>query len=239
MQRYFAKKINENIILSENDIFHIQKVMRMKTGDKFQIVVDNEAFNAEITSFNPFSFKLNEKIINSPELTGYIRLLYCLPKGEKLDLVIQKAAELGVKEIVLVNSSRCVRKIESEDKDKKISRFSKIIKEASEQCKRVELMKLTDIIDYKDIDKYKADKSFIAYENSEEELSSLYEDFRNIDGKTINILIGSEGGFSREEVEYAIKCGYKSISLGKRILRSETSCFYALSLLSFFMEAKL
>jgi 16S rRNA (uracil1498-N3)-methyltransferase len=239
MQRYFAKKINENIILSENDIFHIQKVMRSKIGDKFQVVVDNEAFYAEITSFNPFSFKIIEKINNSPELDGYIRLLYCLPKGEKLDLVIQKAVELGVKEIVLVNSSRCVRKIDEKDKDKKLSRFNKIIKEASEQCKRVELMKLEDIIDYKDINKYNADKSFIAYENSDEQLSSLYEDFKDINDKTINILIGSEGGFSIEEVEYAIKCGYKSISLGKRILRSETSCFYALSLLSFFMEAKL
>ena len=239
MQRYFAKKINENIILSENDIFHIQKVMRSKIGDKFQVVVDNEAFYAEITSFNPFSFKIIEKITNSPELDGYIRLLYCLPKGEKLDLVIQKAVELGVKEIVLVNSSRCVRKIDEKDKDKKLSRFNKIIKEASEQCKRVELMKLEDIIDYKDINKYNADKSFIAYENSDEQLSSLYEDFKDINNKTINILIGSEGGFSIEEVEYAIKCGYKSISLGKRILRSETSCFYALSLLSFFMEAKL
>ncbi len=239
MQRYFAKKINENIILNENDIFHIQKVMRMKAGDKFQVVIDNEAFITEIISFNPFSFKITDKITNSPELSGYIRLLYCLPKGEKLDLVIQKAVELGVKEIVLVNSSRCVRKIEAKDQEKKLSRFNKIIKEASEQCKRVELVKLTDIIDYKDINKYCAEKSFIAYENSNEELSSLYDDFKDIDKKTINILIGSEGGFSLEEVEYAIKCGYKSISLGNRILRSETSCFYALSLLSFFMEAKL
>lgn len=239
MQRYFANKINENIILSENDIFHLQRVMRSKKGDKFQIVVDNEAFIAEITSFSPFEFKILEKINESPELNGYIRLLYCLPKGEKLDLVIQKSVELGVSEIVLVNSSRCVRRIDSKDKDKKLIRFNKIIKEASEQCKRVELMKLTDVIEYNDIDKYLADKSFIAYENSTENLSSLYDDFKDINGKTINILIGSEGGFSLDEVNYAIKHGYKSITLGKRILRSETSCFYALSLLSFFMESNL
>ena len=239
MQRYFANKINENIILNENDIFHIQKVMRSKIGDKFQIAVDNEAFIAEIVSFNPFKFKICKKINACPELDGYIRLLYCLPKGEKLDLVIQKAVELGVSEIVLVNSSRCVRKIDTKDKDKKIVRFNKIIKEASEQCKRIKLMKLEDIINYNDIKNYSADKSFVAYENSEEPLSSLYNDFKNINGKVINILIGSEGGFSLEEVEYAKKNGYKSISLGNRILRSETSCFYALSLLSFFMEAKL
>lgn len=239
MQRYFAKKVNGNIILNENDIFHIEKVMRSKIGDKIQIVVDNEAFIAEIMSFNPLNFKICEKINENPELNGYIRLLYCLPKGEKLDLVIQKSVELGVSEIVLVNSSRCVRKIEEKDKDRKLARFNKIIKEASEQCKRIELMRLTDIIDYKDIKNYPADKLFIAYENSDEKLSSLYNDFKDINGKVVNILIGSEGGFSKDEVKYAVECGYKSISLGNRILRSETSCFYALSLLSFFMEAKL
>lgn len=239
MQRYFANKYNQNIILNEGDIFHIEKVMRNKIGDEIQIVCEGDVYLTKITSFKPFSFNIIKKVNDKSELNGYIRLLYCLPKGVKLDLVIQKAVELGVSEIVLVNSSRCVRRFDKKESQNKILRFNKIIKEASEQCKRTNLMKLNDIIDFKDINNYRADKSFIAYENSNESLKSLYDDFKAITGKTINILIGSEGGFSKEEVEYAEKNNFKSISLGNRILRSETSCLYVLSLLSFFMEAKL
>lgn len=239
MQRYFAYKVSENIILNKDDIFHIEKVMRSKVGEEFQIVCENKVYLAKITSFKPFSFNIVKEIEESPELNGYIRLLYCLPKGEKLDFVIQKAVELGASEVVLVNSSRCVRRFNKSDYKNKIERFNKIIKEASEQSKRNKLMKFTDIIEYKDINKYFAEKSFIAYENSKEPLKSLYDDFKNINGKTINILVGSEGGFSKEEVEYAEANNFKSISLGKRILRSETSCLYLLSLISFFMEANL
>ena len=239
MQRYFAEMKDGNIILEQDDIFHIVKVMRNSVGSVIQLVADNKAYEVKITSINPFKFEVIKSLDEDPELDGYIRLLYCLPKGEKLDIVIQKAVELGASEIVLVNSSRCIKKIKKDDYSSKLVRFNKIIKEASEQSKRSNLMKLTDIIDYKDIGKYKADKSFIAYELSDSNISSLYDDFKSIHGKTINILVGSEGGFSAEEVDYAIKCGYKSISLGKRILRSETSCFYVLSLLSFFMESKI
>src|SRR5574344_3032517 len=239
MQRYFAETIDGNITLNKDDIFHITKVMRSRVGDTFQIVTDDKLYLAKVVSIDPFSFSISETLNENHEFNGYIRLLYCLPKGEKLDLVIQKAVEIGASEIVLVNSSRCVRRLDKSNSSSKLVRFNKIIKEDSEQCKRSNLMKLTDIIDYKDIGKYKADKSFIAYELSDSNISSLYDDFKGIHGKTINILVGSEGGFSAEEVDYAIKCGYKSISLGKRILRSETSCFYVLSLLSFFMESKI
>jgi len=239
MQRYFAEYINGNITLNKDDIFHITKVMRSRVGDEFQIVIDAKLYLVRINSLDPFSFKILKILEEEHELNGYIRLLYCVPKGEKLDLVIQKAVELGASEIVLVNSSRCVRKLDKSISSNKLVRFNKIIKEASEQCKRSNLLKLTDIIDYKDIKNYIADKSFIAYEACDSTLSNLYLDLKDISGKTINVIIGSEGGFSKEEVDYAISCGYKPISLGSRILRSETSCFYAISLISFFMEAKL
>jgi len=240
MQRYFAENNDiNNIILNKDDIFHITKVMRNNVDDEFQIVCNSEVFQAKILNINLFKFEVISKIEDNRENDGYIRLLYCIPKGEKLDLVIQKAVELGCSEIVLVNSSRCVRKLENTKDSNKLVRFHKIIKEASEQCKRNKMMKLSDIISYKDIKKYTGDLSYIAYENSESSLLDLYQEIKNAPGKTINILIGAEGGFSLEEVEYANSCGYKTITLGKRILRSETSCLYVLSLLTFFMEAKL
>ncbi len=236
MQRYFLKKEN-NYLLTNDDIFHILKVMRMKLFDNFEIVNNEGVFLVKITSITPFLYEIVKKIDENNEINGYIRLLYCIPKGEKLDLVIQKSVELGVNEVVLINSSRSIAKIDNKNKEKKLERFSKIIKEASEQSKRDKLMKLDEVIDYKDIDKFKADLSFIAFENeSKNDEIKILSYLDKIKGKCVNILIGPEGGFSKEEVEYAKENDFILTSLGKRILRSETACFSLVSLLSYFMN---
>ena len=239
MQRYFAQNFNlkENVItLSSDDIFHISKVMRMRVGDTFECVADGKVFLCEITSFMPFSFKIAAELKENHEIGGFIRLLYCIPKGEKLDLVIQKATELGVNEIVLINSERSVAKIEKDKKEKKLERFNKIIKEASEQSKRSSLMKLTDVISFSEISKYKADINLLAYEKSDQNLDEVEQILHSAKGKTVNVIVGAEGGISPKEVEICNSNNYKIISLGKRILRSETACFYILSLLSFYMD---
>ena len=236
MQRYFLKKEN-NYLLTNDDIFHILKVMRMKLFDNFEIVNNEGVFLVKITSITPFLYEIVKKIDENNEINGYIRLLYCIPKGEKLDLVIQKSVELGVNEVVLINSSRSIAKIDNKNKEKKLERFSKIIKEASEQSKRDKLMILDEVIDYKDIDKFKADLSFIAFENeSKNDEIKILSYLDKIKGKCVNILIGPEGGFSKEEVEYAKENDFILTSLGKRILRSETACFSFVSLLSYFMN---
>lgn len=236
MQRYF--NLSNNLYeLTKDDIFHIEKVMRMKINDEFELAFNKEVFLAKIISFNPFKYEIVKKIEENNELNGYLRLMYCIPKGEKIDLVIQKATELGVNEIVLINSKRCVAKIDKNNKDKKLIRFNKIIKEASEQSKRTSLMKLTDVIDYKEINQYKADFSYIAYENeSKNGEIKILNNLNDLKGKTINILIGPEGGFDKEEVDYAMENGYNLTSLGKRILRSETACLSLISLLSYYLN---
>ncbi len=237
MQRYFATyDKNQNIVINNDDIFHIQKVMRMNIGDTFEVNADGDLKIAEITSNSPFSFKIIKEINENHELNGYVRLLYCLPKGEKTDLVIQKAVELGCSEIVLINSERSIAKITKENKEKKIIRFNKIIKEASEQSKRTKLCKLNDVIDFKDIAKYPADFSLIAYENTEFTSKDLIEILPSLRDKTINIIIGAEGGISKKELEMAKNTGYREISLGKRILRSETACIFILSILSLYLD---
>lgn len=237
MQRYFATyDKNQNIVINNDDIFHIQKVMRMNIGDTFEVNADGDLKIAEITSNSPFSFKIIKEINENHELNGYVRLLYSLPKGEKTDLVIQKAVELGCSEIVLINSERSIAKITKENKEKKIIRFNKIIKEASEQSKRTKLCKLNDVIDFKDIAKYPADFSLIAYENTEFTSKDLIEILPSLRDKTINIIIGAEGGISKKELEMAKNTGYREISLGKRILRSETACIFILSILSLYLD---
>lgn len=237
MQRYFAVLDNENnIVISLDDIFHITKVMRMNINDEFEVNVDGDLKIAKITSLKPFSFKIVKEINENHELNGFVRLLYCLPKGEKTELVIQKAVELGCSEIVLINSERSIAKITKENKEKKLIRFNKIIKEASEQSKRSRLCKLTDVINFSDISNYKADYSLIAYENTSFTSQDLINLLPSLKGKTVNVIIGAEGGISKNELEIAKKANYQEISLGKRILRSETACIFILSLLSLYLD---
>ena len=237
MQRYFTSfKDEKNITISNDDIFHIVKVMRMKINDQFEINNDGDIYLAQINSLAPFSFKILKKIDENHELKTKITLLYCLPKGDKIDLVLQKATELGVKQIVLVNSSRCIAKINDENKKKKLARFNKIIKEATEQCKRNNLPALKDVIKFNEISNYQSDLNLIAYENSKMSNQELKDLLRNFKGNTVTILIGAEGGFSKEEVEYALKNNFISVSLGNRILRSETSVFNLLSILGYELE---
>lgn len=237
MQRYFLKEMqNMNPVFYEQDILHIKKVMRFKVNDEIELVFDNKLYIGKISTLNPLNVEIIEEIEENNELNGYIRLLYCIPKGGKIDLVIQKATELGVGEIVLINSSRTISKIDKDNEDKKLKRFNLIAKEAAEQSKRIKIPLIKDVIEYKDIYKYKSDFNFIAYENEKNEDISILKIGEKFKNKEVNILIGAEGGFSHEEVDYANKCGYSSISLGKRILRSETACISLISLLSFYMN---
>lgn len=238
MQRYFVRQIENDIVIFDKDqIHHIVNVMRMRIGDKFTVVYEKQAFLAGISSTNPLKVEILENLNEEHELKNHITLLYCIPKGEKLDLVIQKATELGVSEIILVQSERCIAKITKENKEKKLVRFNKIALEASEQSKRTNVPVIEKVIDFKDIGKYNFDHSFIAYEDEGE--ISFKQKIENIkEGETIGVIIGSEGGFSRREVDYAISKGYESISLGKRILRSETAVFYALSSFALILEQK-
>lgn len=237
MQRYFIDKEKDHIELNQEQIHHIIKVMRMNIHDKIEIVFKEKGYIYQISSLQPFEIDFVEELSDNPELNVDLTLLYCLPKGDKLDLVIQKATEIGVKEIILVQSSRCISKFSMTDFLRKKDRFDKIAIEASEQSHRFIVPKINQLISFKDINKLKFDYAYIAYEK--EGSGSFLDDIKNIkkDDK-VGILIGCEGGFSSSEVEYAVANGYKSISLGKRILRSETACFYALSVLSYLLEDK-
>lgn len=236
MQRYFVDQINDgNVVLTKEQEHHILKVMRMKENEQITCVNKGKVFLCEIISINPLEVKVVKELNEDNELKNKVTLLYCLPKGDKLDLVLQKATELGVYEIILVQSERCVAKIKKEDEGRKLERFNKIVLEASEQSKRSMVPLVDKIISYKDISKYSFDHQFIAYENEKED--SFYSELLNVKpGESIGILIGSEGGFSIKEVDFAKENNYHSISLGKRILRSETAVFYALSAIGFYLE---
>jgi len=236
MQRYFAKKENEYIILSDGDVHHLLHVMRARIKDEIEVVADNKLYSAIIESTSPLKIKINYEIPSDSEIKEEVTLFFALAKGDKIDFVIQKATELGVSRIVLFKCERCVVKFDNKDLDRKLDRFNKIAKEASEQSHRTKIPEVVGVVDIKDIpSNLLADINLLAYEKEAGSTSSLYDSVRN--GKSISVMVGPEGGFSEDEVKYLNdKYSFKNVSLGKRILRTETAAVYALSVIGFLLE---
>ena len=234
MQRYFATVINDIPHILDEDMHHILHVMRMKMGDRFEVVDDGYVYEYQIDNVSPFNVSLIEKRCEEVELNKQVTLFFALAKGDKIDLVIQKCTELGVHRVILFKSKRCVVNYDNKDTAKKISRYQKIAKEASEQCHRLVIPEILGVIDLNDIDKYLSDINLLAYEKE----SGLTTNSFNLDdnSKSVSIMIGPEGGFDEKEVTMLVNKGFKTISLGKRILRCETAAIYALSVLSYLLE---
>ena len=237
MQRYFCNFVGNQAVLDKDDVFHLTHVMRAKVGDKIEAVHDGEVYIAVIKSLRPLEIILSRRVKENNELPNYIVLIASLIKGDKLDLVLQKATELGVSEIVLLQSERSVVKFKKDDKEIKLQRFNRILKEAAEQCRRSKIPALYQVIDVAGLKHIEADKKIIAYEEEEGPTNSLNRIVESIKpGQKVAVLIGPEGGFSENEVDVAVRWGFKRVSLGKRILRAETASFYALSVISNYLE---
>ena len=236
MQRYFADIINQDVILSKDDIFHITKVMRAKTNDHIQVVdkSTHQTYLAFVTSLNPFRVIIQEPIHEDVELKVDVTLFFALAKSDKIEFVIQKATELGVKNIVLFQGKRSVVKFSDNDFIRKLDRYQSIAKEASEQCHRQLIPSISYVDNIKKINNHLCDVNFFAYELEAGQTSDLSSLIKN--QKSISIIIGPEGGFDEKEAGYLKELKFVPISLGKRILRCETAAVYGLSVISYLLE---
>ena len=209
--------------------------MRMKVADEIEVVDNQKVYLCRIDKTNPLEVSLIHEIANDVEIKEDITLLFALTKGDKTDLVLQKATELGVKKVALITSERTVVSYDNKDIDKKITRFSKIMKEASEQSHRVVVPELLGIFNLKNLPKEVfSDINYVAYEKDASKTNEMFEGLTK--GKSISILVGPEGGFSTQEIDNLTKQGFIRTSLGKRILRAETAAIYALSVLGYLLE---
>ncbi|MFA5481081.1 MAG: RsmE family RNA methyltransferase, partial [Bacilli bacterium] len=136
MQRYFGEVLEGRVILSENDVFHLVKVMRCKIGTEIEIVSDGRVFLARVEQVKPLLIKVLKSIKENTELPSDIVLILAALKGDKNDIVLQKATELGVREIDIFFSERTIVKLKPSECDGKLSRYRRIVKEASEQSRR-------------------------------------------------------------------------------------------------------
>lgn len=229
MQQYFYPNAVESdlIVLDDNQNHHIKNVIKLKPNTKVRIVDNlNRVFIGQVEYAPEVMITQLSQIEEKNELAIKITLIAALIKKDKWDILIQKVSELGVYQIVGMNTSRCVVKLD-EKKEKKLLRWNKITMEACEQSRRSHLVEVVDVIEFNDIEKYLSDENVIAYEDIEHVSLKLKDLDSNM--KSITILIGPEGGFSEKEVQKAMDLGFKPITLGKRILRAETAAIAAVN----------
>lgn len=232
MQRYFSNLISDNeYLLSSDDSYHIKKVMRMNIGDKIEIVNNKKVFICEITSLNPVKAKVIKNTNENNENERNIIIVQSLVNETKMDYVLQKCTELGSNEFYPFKATNSVIK-ENDKSNKKIVRWQKIVKEASEQSKRNIIPKVNNIIDIKELCEIKADvKLLLTVNEKTKNIKNVLKDLKKYD--TLIIVIGPEGGFTSLEEETLINSGFISTSLGSRVLRTETAGMVAISMINY------
>ena len=232
----------EHIYIEGSDVNHIKNVLRMKVGEELEISDgDNKKYLCEIASITSeeVCVMIQEERSVDTELLSKICLFQGLPKSDKMELIVQKAVELGAYEIIPVATKRAVVKLDEKKASKKVERWNSIAESGAKQSGRNLIPKVTDVMSWKEAIEYaKAlDIVLIPYELAEgmQETRDIIAQIQP--GQSIGIFIGPEGGFETEEVESAMEYGARPITLGKRILRIETAGLTTLSILMYHLES--
>lgn len=247
MYRFFidSEQLNNDIVyLSGEDYNHIHNVLRMKQGE--EVLLCDGGDKEYLCTISAYDMETERVLLditdvfgNARELPSQITLFQGYPKGDKIETIIQKAVELGVYEIVPVMMKRCVVKLDDKKAHKKVERFNAISLSAAKQSKRGIVPEVKDVMTMKQALEYATDMDLILlpYENAEG-MEYSKQVLANIQpGQRIGIFIGPEGGFEPREVDQIEQLGGKTISLGHRILRTETAGMTILSLLMFHLES--
>lgn len=244
MHRFFVspQQIEEHHIhITGNDVNHIKNVLRMRVEE--QILVsdgENHEYTCYIESLEAEEILAHIMYVQEAglELASKIFLFQGLPKSDKMELIIQKAVELGVYEVVPVATSRAVVKLDEKKARKKVERWQQIAESAAKQSKRMRIPQVHGVCSYREALEYaqQCDVKLIPYELAKGmgETKRIIGDIRP--GQSVAIFIGPEGGFSEEEIEKAIEQDTIPITLGRRILRTETAGLAILSILMYHLE---
>ncbi|RBP45490.1 16S rRNA (uracil(1498)-N(3))-methyltransferase [Garciella nitratireducens] len=244
MHRFFVNprqvdEKNKIIEILGDDVKHISKVLRLKEGQEVEICDGKRMeYYVVITKIKKDKIytSIKEMHLSHREPNIQVILYQGLPKSTKMDLIIQKCTELGIYSIIPIQTDRTVIKIEnSKLEKKKIERWQRICYEAAKQSKRGKVPHITEIKEWKEIWEHmeENDLNIIAYENEKSKgLKQLLKEIKK-PIKKIGILIGPEGGFTDQEIQEAQNKGIISISLGPRILRTETAGFATVTMLMY------
>ena len=229
-----SQKQNNRYLITGNDYNHIINVLRMDIGDTFLVSSDKKSDLCEIESFDTDTVTalIIEENYQNTELPLNIYLFQGLPKGDKMEFIIQKSVELGVFAVIPTEMNRCVVKLDDKKKKSKVARWQAISESAAKQSKRNYIPKVFDVLSYKQaLEMAKTlDLLIVPYENEEGMLATkkVLNDLKNC--KSVGIIIGSEVGFDEGEITLVKEMGGKVISLGKRILRTETAAITSVAM---------
>lgn len=244
MQHFFVTQdqVKEKEIWIEgSDVNHIRNVLRMKTGEKLEISDgNNRKYLCAVMEMDTDAVRTEiiEEYESDTELPSRIYLFQGLPKSDKMDLIVQKAVELGAYEIIPVEMKRSVVRLDEKKAAKKTDRWNEIAKSAAKQAGRGLIPEVKRVMKYKEALAYarELDVVLLPYE-----LASGMEGTKQVidqikAGQSVGIFIGPEGGFETEEVEQGTAAGAKTVTLGRRILRTETAGLAVLSILMYHLE---
>ncbi len=236
------KKENKYFITGD-DVNHIKNVLRMSVGEQFLVSCDDKSDLCEIESIESDTVVVTiiEGNYQSTNLPIKIHLFQGLPKSDKLELIIQKAVELGVATVTPVSMKRSIVKIDDKKKKSKRERWQAIAAAAAKQSKRTAIPEVCDILSYKEfINRAKElDLLLVPYECAEG-MTATKDALKQIkSGMNIGIIIGPEGGFEQKEIDDALAVGGKVISLGSRILRTETAAITSVAMCMLHSEMEL
>jgi len=249
MPRFFVKTEQiegNNIYIIGEDVKHIKNVLRKQPGDILEICNQEtgKAYICEILEINESHIK--NKIIEelvSKEDKIKVDIYQGLPKADKMELIIQKSIELGANAIIPVEMKRCVVKLDQQSENKKIERWQKIAESAAKQSGRNTIPEIRQVIKVEDISKLKDlyDLIIVCYENEKQNTlkSQLSQAKKQFAGKAefhIAVVIGPEGGLEEKDVDFLKQNGAQVVTLGKRILRTETVALNLLSIIMYEFE---
>lgn len=235
MRRFFLEGVITDVMeLTGTDAHHIAHVLRMAVGDEI-VVADSEGRTAR-TRIDKITDAVvilshQEDLADDSEPTIKVRLAQCLPKSDKMDFIVQKAVELGASTILPVASENCVVKYTADKAVKRVERWQKIAYEAAKQCKRALVPTVEPIRGLKQLLSSIDDAETVLFCYEAEDGHTFRQALQTEKSARYTVLIGPEGGFSPEEAELCVQMGAKPVSLGSRILRTETASLAALTML--------
>ena len=239
---------DKSVIITGEDVNHIKNVIRLKVGDEISISngIDGRDYRCGIASITDTEILCELRFIKEDgvELPSKVYLFQGLPKGDKMELIIQKMVELGVYEIIPVAMKRCVVRLDDKKAKSKIARWQGISEAAAKQSKRGVVPQIHDVMSYQSALEYAQtmDVKLVPYEMEEtlDGASGMAGTKQIIEGlkpgQSVAVFIGPEGGFEESEIQSAIDAGMKPITLGKRILRTETAGMTVMAWLMYQLE---
>ena len=245
MPRFFVQtdQIEDGIVtVRGDDAHHISRALRMAVGDRITVCDTNAVeYECELTDFLPDRVlaRVCSSATSAVESPAFLTLYQALPKGDKLDTVIQKAVECGVSRIQPFESERCVVRAKADSEARKTERRTRIAQEAAKQCGRALLPVVESTCSFDDVlkDAAKHDLVLFCYEGEgTQPVGALLATKDARRAQSIAVVIGSEGGFSASEAQRAKEAGFAMTGLGRRILRTETASGFVLACISCVLE---